>query len=127
PFLMLCRDADKGRRLLPDGYIALIIDEPMLRELVFAPQPPQTLAGLLTTRGLLVLPLYSPDGEVRNPSMFYGRDRELREMIQAAAPQCLLVGPRRIGKSSLLHRLQDEDSRQRPALQIVSRTLLGTG
>jgi hypothetical protein len=51
PLLVLCHDTDKARSLLPDGLNALIIDEPMLRELVFAPQPPQTLAGLLLTRG----------------------------------------------------------------------------
>jgi hypothetical protein len=127
PFLMLCRDADKGRRLLPDGYIALIIDEPVLRELAFAPQPPQTLVGLLLTRGLLALSPYSSHGEVQNPSMFYGRDRELREMMQAAAPQWLLVGPRRIGKSSLLRRLQNEFPRQHPTLHVVSLDLLGIG
>lgn len=127
PFLLLCRNADQGRGLLPDDRIALIIDEPMLRELLFAPQPPQTLAGLLLTRGLLVVSPYSPQGEVRSPSMFYGRERERREVMQAAAPQLLLVGPRRIGKSSLLRRLQDELPRQRPALLVVFLNLLGIG
>jgi hypothetical protein len=127
PFLMLCRNADKGRRLLPDDRHALIIDEPMLRELLFASQPPQTLAGLLLTRGLLALSPYSTQGEVQNPSMFYGRDRELREVMQATAPQFLLVGPRRIGKSSLLRHLQDELPRQRSSLQVVSLDLLGIG
>ena len=127
PFLMLCRNAEKGRHLLPGDRVALIIDEPVLRELLFAPQPSQTLAGLLLTRGLLALSPYSIQGEVKNPHMFYGRERDLREIVQAATPQFLLVGPRRIGKSSLLRRLQDELPRQRPALLVLSVDLLGIG
>ena len=127
PLLVLCPDADKARRLLPDGLSALIIDEPMLRELVFAPQPPQTLAGLLLTRGLLALSPYSPSGEVRDERMFYGRERVLREVLQAAAPQCLLVGPRRIGKSSLLRRLQAEIPRQHASVQVMALDMLGIG
>jgi hypothetical protein len=127
PFLMLCRQAEKGRHLLPGDRVALIIDEPVLRELFFAPQPSQTLAGLLLTRGLLALSPYSIQGEVKNPHMFYGRERDLREIVQAETPQFLLVGPRRIVKSSLLRRLQDELPRQQPALQVLSLDLLGTG
>lgn len=125
PFLLFCRHADLARRLVPEPYLALVIDDPMARELMFAHDPPQTLAGLLLTRGLWALSPYSEKGEVREPAMFYGRDRVLRELLQAASPQCLLVGPRRVGKTSLLVRLTDQLPERRPELQPLLLDLLG--
>lgn len=125
PFLLFCLDSNQGRRLIPDGYAALLIDEPVLRELLFAHNPQQTFAGLLLTRGLYALSPYQTEGEVHNPAMFYGRDRLLRELIQAASPQFLLVGPRRVGKTSLLRRLMEQLPTRRPERQIVALNLLG--
>jgi type II secretory pathway predicted ATPase ExeA len=125
PFLLSCRDHDLGRRLIPDEYVALIIDEAILRDLLFAQNPQQTFAGLLLTRGLLALSPYRTEGEVKNPAMFYGRDRLLREVIQTALPQFLLVGPRRIGKTSLLRRLMEQLAKRRPELQLIHLDLLG--
>lgn len=86
-------------------------------------QPWPTL--LADPPGLLALSPYNIQGEVKNPRMFYGRDRELRQIMQTATPQFLLVGPRRIGKSSLLRRLQDELPKQRPALLLLSLDVIG--
>ena len=57
--------------------------------------------------------------------MFYGRDRVVRELMQAQLPQCLLVGPRRVGKTSLLYRLQTQLPARRPELQLFMLDLLG--
>ena len=125
PFLLFCRDSDLARQLVPEQYVALLIDDALARELLFARDPSQTLAGLLLTRGLLALSPYSEKGAVADPAMFYGRDRVLRELMQSASPQCLLVGPRRVGKTSLLRRLEDQLPKRRPELQPVFLDLLG--
>jgi ligand-binding sensor domain-containing protein len=126
PFLLFCRDTDLARRLIPDRFpAALIINDPVLRDLLFASNAQQTFAGLLLTRGLLALSPYSTAGEVRDPAMFYGRDRLLRELMQAKSLQFLLVGPRRVGKTSLLRRLKDQLPNRRPELQTVLLDLLG--
>jgi len=66
-------------------------------------------------------------GQIRNPyfnrkmikdtDYFYGREREVNliySMIDAPRPQCVsIVGNRRIGKSSLLHFIYDENNRQK--------------
>jgi hypothetical protein len=77
-----------------------------LRTLLWSPRPGHTLAGYLLTRGLdtSLLP-YATAGEVEDERMFFGRGQVLNELYQK--PRHLLIGPRRIGKSSLLRRLAE--------------------
>src|SRR5262245_4882708 len=96
PFVLLCQNTTWAHRLIPDGFSAFVIDDAILRELLFASHPQQTFAGFLLTRGLLALSPYRTEGAVMgNSDMFYGRDRVVRELMQAQLPQCLLVGPQR--------------------------------
>jgi len=57
--------------------------------------------------------------------MFYGRGRVVRELLTAAAPHTILVGPRRVGKTSLLRRLCEQLPARRPELELVYLDLLG--
>jgi hypothetical protein len=126
PFVLLCQNTTLAHRLIPDGFSALVIDDAILRELLFASHPPQTFAGFLLTRALLALSPYHTEGAViGNSDMFYGRDRVVRELMQAQLPQCLLVGPRRVGKTSLLYRLQTQLPVRRPEVQLFMLDLLG--
>ena len=126
PFFIYCRDTSLARRLTPYGFKALVIDEAILRELLSASNPQQTLSGLLFTRGLLAtLSPYRTEGAVHDPSMFYGRTALLDKLMQTQLPQFLLVGPRRIGKSSLLRRLESALPIRSPELDIHYIDLLG--
>jgi ligand-binding sensor domain-containing protein len=122
PFVMLCR---KPRpELIPEGNAALLISDEELRELLFAQSPQQVFAGLLLTRGLLAISPYRTEGPVKSPEMFFGRDPLLRELITAPSLQFLLVGPRRVGKSSLLHRVLGNLPTHHPDLEHVYLDLL---
>ncbi len=125
PFLILCRDPAAVRELIPEGRVALIVGDQELRRLLFAPSPRQLLAGLLLTRDLLALSPYRPEGAVRSAAMFYGRGRLLRELMTADPLHFLLVGPRRVGKSSVLRRLREDLRVVRPELPVVHLDLGG--
>ncbi len=124
PFLLLCRDRARGRAIVPAGRDALVFSERELREILFALSPRQTLTGVLLTRDLLALSPYNPRGPVKDPEMFYGRDRLMRQLLFARDPHALLVGPRRVGKTSVLRRLADKLPQRRPELDVVSMNFL---
>ena len=125
-FPSLCSAATQAepRELVPEGRAALSVCDAELRQLLFAPSPRQAFAGLLLTRDLLALSPYRTEGEVKTASMFFGRLRLLREVITAPSPQYLLVGSRRVGKSSFLHRLLAELPANRPDLDPIHLDLL---
>ena len=52
---------------------------------------------------------YTLRGMIRNPAEFFGRNRELREIftLLGRPASCSIVGPRRIGKSSLLYQISN--------------------
>lgn len=109
PYLLLCRDRashDIPHELRVTRYSGLFMGEEELRTLLWSPRPGHTLAGYLLTRGLdtSLLP-YATAGEVEDERMFFGRGQVLNELYQK--PRHLLIGPRRIGKSSLLRRLAE--------------------
>lgn len=75
--------------------------------LLLSADPASSLAGLLVRQGLVRhLSPYATTGAVKSPDMFYGRAAALRSLVAEAHPSVLLVGPRRVGKSSLLAQLQ---------------------
>jgi hypothetical protein len=107
PYLLLAA-GEVPPGLLPSDLGALKIGERELRALLFAPSPERTFAGLLHARGLVALSPYATSGEVGEEQMFFGRVGLLREMLLAPQVQAIVVGPRRVGKTSLLKRLQKE-------------------
>ena len=103
----------------------LHLGDPELRALLFAPDPSRRLAGLLHARRLLASSPYSHEGDVKSATMFVGRDALLRDLATAASPQAILVGPRRVGKTSLLKRLAQTLRLNRPELDVHFVDLLG--
>lgn len=128
PFLLLTQrpagnPATSGlQQSLP---LHLQLGESELRALLFAPDPSRRLAGLLHARRLLASSPYSHEGDVKSATMFVGRDALLRDLATAASPQAILVGPRRVGKTSLLKRLAQTLRLNRPELDVHFLDLLG--
>jgi serine/threonine-protein kinase len=60
---------------------------------------------------------YTNRGTIKNPQEFYGREREVRRIysrISSSHPQCIsIIGERKIGKSSLLYFITQEDTRRK--------------
>ena len=64
---------------------------------------------------------YVSRGPVRNPEMFFGREQELLEIAAflRGNQSISIVGPRKIGKTSLLYHLMREETRTRLGLENV--------
>ena len=128
PFLLLTQrppgnPATSGlQQSLP---LHLHLGEAELRALLFATDPARRLAGLLHARRLLASSPYSHEGDVKSATMFVGRDALLRDLATAASPQAILVGPRRVGKTSLLKRLAQTLRLNRPEFDVHFLDLLG--
>lgn len=110
---------------LHDLPLHLHLGESELRALLFAADPSRRLAGLLHARRLLTSSPYSHEGDVKSATMFVGRDALLRDLATAASPQAILVGPRRVGKTSLLKRLAQTLRLSRPEFDVHFLDLLG--
>ncbi len=110
---------------LHDLPLHLHLGETELRALLFAADPARRLAGLLHARRLLTSSPYSHEGDVKSATMFVGRDALLRDLATAASPQAILVGPRRVGKTSLLKRLAQTLRLNRPEFDVHFLDLLG--
>jgi ligand-binding sensor domain-containing protein len=108
-----------------DLPLHLHLGEAELRTLLFAADPSRRLAGLLHARRLLTSSPYSHEGDVKSATMFVGRDALLRDLATAASPQAILVGPRRVGKTSLLKRLAQTLRLNRPEFDVHFLDLLG--
>ncbi len=97
---------------LPSGQVlraplcrSVVLREPDLRGIAFSPDPRSALAALILQRSeLAALCPYSYQGPVKDAkaTLFFGRERELRELLAADSRFIVVVGPRRVGKSSLL-------------------------
>jgi hypothetical protein len=124
PFLLLAA-GDPPRDIIPADYAYLHLGERELKSLLFARSPEQTFAGLLHTRGLIALSPYDTSGAVKEEPMFFGRIALLRELLLATSVQQIIVGPRRVGKTSLLKNLQRELPARRADTEVVFLDLLG--
>jgi hypothetical protein len=125
PFLLLL--PSQGGAVLSTNELPLHLHvrETELRALLFSPEPARKLAGLLHARRLLTSSPYSHEGDVKLATMFFGREALLRDLATAASPQCILVGPRRVGKTSLLKRLTESLRSHRPQLDVYFLDLMG--
>ncbi|WP_437610747.1 two-component regulator propeller domain-containing protein [Sorangium sp. So ce834] len=124
PFVLLARD-DVERDLLPADLGSLRLGERELKSLLFARNPQHTFAGLLHARRLVALSPYATAGEVKDEQMFFGRVALLKELLLASSIQHIVIGPRRVGKTSLLKRLLRELPARRPDVDAVFVDLLG--
>lgn len=109
PYLILCRESPihNERQLLPRTHPRLVIADDELETLLLAPKPSIALAGYLVTRGVFEeLSPYTTAGEVKSVNMFFGRSALIEKLGSMQSRGHLIVGPRRIGKSSLLKLLE---------------------
>jgi hypothetical protein len=85
-----------------------------LRDLLLADHPAHAFeAALIEQIKVADLSPYQTAGGLENEALFFGRERELRTMADRMLRNFLLVGPRQMGKSTLLKALQRR-VRQRP-------------
>ncbi len=93
---------------------AVSLTEADLRAVGWSRQPKRALAGLVWQRSdMQGLSPYQAHGAVQDPRMFFGRDAVLRELTAAGRRRALLViGPRRVGKTSVLLRAAAELERR---------------
>ncbi|MEO5728796.1 MAG: ATP-binding protein [Byssovorax sp.] len=124
PYLLLA-DGEVTDDILPTNLAGLHLGETERKALFFARSPTYTLAGMLHTRGLLTLSPYDTSGSVREEQMFFGRAALLRELLLASSVQQIIVGPRRVGKTSLLKNLLRELPARRPDIEVFFLDLLG--
>ncbi|WP_437316062.1 two-component regulator propeller domain-containing protein [Sorangium sp. So ce385] len=124
PFVLLARD-DVQRDVLPADLGSLRLGERELKALLFARDPQRTFAGLLHARRLVALSPYTTSGEVKDEQMFFGRVALLKELLIASSIQHIVIGPRRVGKTSLLKRLLRELPARRPDVDAAFVDLLG--
>ena len=128
PLLVLGHDTDKARRpsaRWPERLNHRRADAARTGLCPPAAADPGGLAPHAWVTGLI--PLQSERGGARRAHVLWPLERVLREVLQAAALQFLLVGPRRIGKSSLLRRLQAELPKQHASVQVIALDMLGIG
>ncbi|KYF79282.1 hypothetical protein BE11_37390 [Sorangium cellulosum] len=124
PFVLVARD-DVARDLLPADLGSLRLGERELKALLFARNPQHTFAGLLHARRLVAVSPYATAGEVKDEQMFFGRVALLKELLLASSIQHIVIGPRRVGKTSLLKRLLRELPARRLDVEAVFVDLLG--
>ncbi|WP_438027032.1 two-component regulator propeller domain-containing protein [Sorangium sp. So ce233] len=124
PFVLVARD-DVARDLLPADLASLRLGEREFKALLFARNPQHTFAGLLHARRLVAVSPYATAGEVKDEQMFFGRVALLKELLLASSIQHIVIGPRRVGKTSLLKRLLRELPARRPDVEAVFVDLLG--
>jgi ligand-binding sensor domain-containing protein len=124
PYLLLA-DSEVADDILPANLAGLHLGEAERKALLFAHSPASTLAGMLHTRGLFAMSPYDTSGSVKEEQMFFGRASLLRELLLAASVQQIIVGPRRVGKTSLLKNLLRELPARRPDTEVFFLDLLG--
>ena len=98
----------------PALHGAVVLAEPDLRGLARDRKPRFRLASLLWQRSdLQGLSPFQAHGAVQDERMFFGRDAVLRELTASGRRRALLViGPRKVGKTSVLVRAQAELKRR---------------
>jgi uncharacterized delta-60 repeat protein len=95
-------------RLLETPSVAFVVlTADRLRDLLLADRPAEVLeATLVEQLKVADLSPYQTAGGVEQEALFFGRERELRTMADRTLRNFLLVGPRQMGKSTLLKALE---------------------
>lgn len=112
------------------GTVFVVLSEVILRQILLAKDPLHAKQILLRTIGRQCdfehLALYT-DGTFGIPieaeRHFFGRKAELEKLTLKHRQNFLLVGPRSMGKSSLLNALSRELGRRYPAVSVVTHPL----
>lgn len=98
--------ANEYSRLLRKDKGYLLVDETSLKQILSADRYGSELESVIkSSLGLQRLNPYRSEGPVDRPEMFYGRKDEVATILNSSTQNFMVVGSRRIGKSSLLARL----------------------
>lgn len=86
----------------------VVLDERDCIEILLSSNSKQTFCGLVASRvSVNILQPYQTRGKVRN-RMFYGREEEISRLKNNLSSNFAIYGGRLIGKSSLLHQIEQE-------------------
>lgn len=114
-----------GLALAEATHVAFIVlTMEVLRDLLLGGHEREILeAAISSQRPIIELSPYQIGGGVEDPRMFYGRAMELRRLADEKLHNVLLVGPRQMGKSSLLNALERRLPQRRDVLAVHRITL----
>ena len=101
------RRLDFAREFRRDGVAALLIDESLAAFLATRERRLEALFDAALPFGL-VKP-YTTDSGALPPEMFFGRAREIELIERQSSDGCLVYGGRQLGKSALLHRVEERN------------------
>jgi WD40 repeat protein len=119
-------DRKNAKEALHDApHLALVaLSSDTFRDLLLSDAPLRVLEeALVAQRPVVTLSPYVGGGAVTTASMFFGRAAELRQIADERPHNVLLVGPRQMGKSTLLHALERR-IRARGDLDVQHHTLV---
>jgi hypothetical protein len=89
------------------GVAFVVLSAERLRDLLLSDAPAEVFeAALVEQVKIAELSPYQTAGGVEQEALFFGRERELRTMSDRHLRNFLLVGPRQMGKSTLLKALE---------------------
>lgn len=101
----------------------VVVDAAGLRDLLLAPNPMESFQqGIARQRPISEVSPYQTAGGVEVDAFFFGREKELRTITDRALTNYLVVGPRQVGKSSLLKAVRRRLS-GRPDIEVHYFTL----
>jgi hypothetical protein len=104
------------------AFVVLTVEA--LRDLLLGGREREVLETAISSqRPIIELSPYQIGGGVEDPRMFYGRTTELRRLADEKLHNVLLVGPRQMGKSSLLNALGRRLPQRRDVLDVHRITL----
>jgi len=98
--------AQNAREVLQDvpRVRSVVVGADRLRDLLLAEEPVRLLETIISEQvAVSELSPYQVAGAVKLDNLFFGRERELRAIVDRAMRNFLVVGQRQMGKSSLLH------------------------
>lgn len=102
----------------------VVLSADAFRDLLLHDQPRQKLAeAIVAQRPVVSLSPYKRGGGVTDSALFFGRAAELRQIADERLHNVLLVGPRQMGKSTLLHALERR-IRARGDVEVQHHTLI---
>ena len=126
PFLVYDPDKNMAREWVPKNRSCIRGSAGQLKLLSFATEPNHALFGIMLTKGLLTEnhSSYVISGEVKNEEMFFGRTQEVRDLVNSGNAGMILVGPRRVGKTSILYAARKQLAEEKPEVEVIFLSLL---